>query len=194
MMRTPICLAIIAMLLTACASERVVLLPSQNGRPSAVVVKGKGGEQVIDRPYASVLNTGSSSERYQASRADISQRFGAALAAQPERPQSYLVYFEEGGDQLTPNSRAEFARIKAELARRPAAEIIVVGHTDRVGSVADNDVLSQKRAVAVREQLIAAGLPGERIEAFGRGEREPLVATDDEVDEPQNRRVEITVR
>jgi outer membrane protein OmpA-like peptidoglycan-associated protein len=194
MMRTPICLVVTVLLLTACVSERVVLLPSQNGRPSAVVVQGNGDEQVLDHPYASVLSTGSSSERYQASRADISRRFGAALAAQPERPQSYLVYFEEGGDQLTRDSRAEFDRVKAELARRPAAEIIVIGHTDRVGSVADNDALSQRRAAAVREQLIAAGLPGERIEAFGRGEREPLVATDDEVDEPRNRRVEITVR
>ena len=84
--------------------------------------------------------------------------------------------------------------IKAELAARPAPEIVVTGHTDRVASLAYNDELSLKRAQAVRSALIAAGIDAAQIEVAGRGEREPAVATADEVDEERNRRVEITVR
>jgi flagellar motor protein MotB len=46
----------------------------------------------------------------------------------------------------------------------------------------------------MRELLIERGLPGERIQAAGRGKRELLVPTEDNVSEPRNRRVEINVR
>ena len=71
---------------------------------------------------------------------------------------------------------------------------MVIGHTDTVGSTDANDKLSQKRAAAVREILVAAGVPAQKIETAGRGERELLVKSDDEVAEPKNRRVEISVR
>ena len=50
------------------------------------------------------------------------------------------------------------------------------------------------RAAAVREILVAAGVPAQKIENAGRGERELLVKSGDEVAEPKNRRVEISVR
>ena len=71
---------------------------------------------------------------------------------------------------------------------------MVIGHTDRVGSVDENDRLSKMRAEGLRDLLIESGVPASKMEAVGRGERDPLVATDDEVDEPKNRRVEINVR
>jgi len=70
----------------------------------------------------------------------------------------------------------------------------VIGHTDRVGAVEFNDALSRKRAETVASRLVAAGVPAERIAVAGRGEREPLIPTNDEVAEPRNRRVEIKVR
>ena len=57
-----------------------------------------------------------------------------------------------------------------------------------------NDALSRKRAERVREELQKLGIPGVRISVAGRGEREPEVATADDVAEPRNRRVEINVR
>jgi outer membrane protein OmpA-like peptidoglycan-associated protein len=51
-----------------------------------------------------------------------------------------------------------------------------------------------KRAAAVREVLLAVGVPEKLIEMAGRGEREPLIPTDDEIAEPRNRRVEINVQ
>ena len=71
---------------------------------------------------------------------------------------------------------------------------MVIGHTDRVGAVPYHDTLSLRRAERVRDELVKVGIAAERIRVAGRGEREPLVATPDEVAEPRNRRVEITVR
>lgn len=181
-------------LLAACASERVVLLPSADGRQSAVVVRSPAGERLLSEPYAATVRRGSSLETYQASPQDVQERFGAALAAQPARAASFIVYFVEGSDTLTPESLPELERLKADMAGRTAAEVLVVGHTDRVGSLQANDALSLKRAQVVREALIAAGFPDKIIEVAGRGEREPLVPTEDEIAEAKNRRVEITVR
>jgi outer membrane protein OmpA-like peptidoglycan-associated protein len=70
----------------------------------------------------------------------------------------------------------------------------VIGHTDPIGRRRYNAELSLARAERMREMLVAHGIPAERIQARGRGEREPLVATPDDVREPRNRRVEINVR
>jgi outer membrane protein OmpA-like peptidoglycan-associated protein len=72
--------------------------------------------------------------------------------------------------------------------------VVVIGHTDRVGNLQYNDRLSLQRAERVRGELIRLGIPERRVRIAGRGEREPLVATDDEIPEPRNRRVEINVR
>jgi outer membrane protein OmpA-like peptidoglycan-associated protein len=180
---------------TPAPQERIVLLPERDGRASAVTVRTPRGEAILEQPYAAadVLADGTLA-RVEESAASVQSRFGAALAAQPPPPVSFTVYFVFDTDALTPASRAQFDRIKAELATRPAPEIVVIGHTDRVGTVPYNDDLSLKRAQSVRAALIEAGIGPGGIEVAGRGEREPAVATADEVHEERNRRVEITVR
>jgi outer membrane protein OmpA-like peptidoglycan-associated protein len=180
---------------TPAPQERIVLLPERGGRASAVTVRTPRGEAILEQPYAGadVLADGTLA-RVDESAASVQSRFGAALAAQPPPPVSFTVYFVFDTDALTPASRAQFDRIKAELATRPAPEIVIIGHTDRVGSVPYNDDLSLKRAQSVRAALIEAGIGPDGIEVAGRGEREPAVATADEVHEERNRRVEITVR
>lgn len=192
----PGCLTAISayLLLGACASERVVLLPAADGHRSAVVVRDPYGELVLDKPYAAVARRAGGNGSYQSSPEEVNERFAAALAAQPLRPRGYVLYFEPGGDVLTPASKAEFDKIRKEIVERPASEVMVIGHTDRVGSTQSNDELSKKRADGIRELLIQSGVPAEKLEAVGRGERDPLVATGDEVDEPKNRRVEINLR
>jgi outer membrane protein OmpA-like peptidoglycan-associated protein len=124
----------------------------------------------------------------------VQQGFGAALSAQPPRPVRFVLYFLDNSDEFTPDSKRELTMILAEIAGHPSPEIVVVGHTDRVGAVTYNDALSLRRAERVRADLVQMGIRPEQISAAGRGEREPLVATEDEVVEPRNRRVEITVR
>ena len=192
----PGCLSGIAacLLLGACASERVVLLPAPDGHRSAVVVRDQYGELVLDKPYAAVARRVGGNGAYQSSPEEVTERFAAALAALPPRPRGYILYFEPGGEFLTPASKAEFDKIRSEIAERTASEVMVIGHTDRVGSLQSNDELSKKRADSIRELLIQSGVPADKLEAVGRGERDPLVATEDEVDEPKNRRVEINLR
>jgi outer membrane protein OmpA-like peptidoglycan-associated protein len=72
--------------------------------------------------------------------------------------------------------------------------VLVTGHTDTVGDAAGNDRLSAQRAERVKGYLVAIGIAAGRIRTAGRGERELLVPTADNVEEPRNRRVEISVR
>ncbi|MBL8485795.1 MAG: OmpA family protein [Rhodocyclaceae bacterium] len=176
-------------------ADRVVLLPDAKGGTGAVVVRAGGGERVLAEAYAAaeVSPDGRITERRETAES-VRARYGALLDAQPPRPVAWTVYFETATQRLTAESRTVFGRIKEEIARRPAPEISVVGHTDRVGRVEDNDALSKRRADAVKSQLVEAGLDPARIDTAGRGEREPLVSTADEVAEPRNRRAEISVR
>ena len=186
-----------ATLLAACSStpDRVILLPDADGKVGQVVVRSATGQQVLDRAYSAseVDRRGTITPRTEDA-ASIKARYGALLEAQPARPESFTLHFVSGSAQeLTPASKTALESLKAAIARRPAVEISVIGHTDRVGKLEANDALSLKRAEAVGEQLKAAGILAP-MEFAGRGEREPLVATADEVPEPANRRVEINLR
>jgi outer membrane protein OmpA-like peptidoglycan-associated protein len=191
--------ALALLLLVGCAKpmrdDLYVLLPDQDGQTGALSVESGGGQAVLDRPYAAARVTepgrvaaGAVTEQ------EARRAFGAALDAQPGRPTSFILYFLEARDELTPDSRQLLDRIVEEIARRPAPEIVVIGHTDRVGAVTYNDTLSLRRAERVRDELVKVGIAADRIRVAGRGEREPLVSTADEVAEARNRRVEINVR
>jgi outer membrane protein OmpA-like peptidoglycan-associated protein len=129
---------------------------------------------------------------YNADRAN--REFSTVVAALPGRPTTFLLYFLEGKDELTPDSEREVERVFAEIAARPYPEILVIGHTDAVGNGQFNDQLSRQRAQRVRDEFVKRGIPAERIEVSGRGKREPLIPTSEGVSEPKNRRVEISVR
>lgn len=172
-----------------------VVLPDREGKAGAVTVTHAGDQKVLDGPYAAArikvegrLETGVATEQ------ELREAFGPALAVQPLRPVSFTLYFVGGTDELTAESWPVLASVSAEIARRPAAEIVAIGHTDRMGTVPYNDALSLQRAEKVRGELLRLGILSDRIQIAARGEREPLIPTADEVPEPRNRRVEIIVR
>jgi len=179
----------------AARDDLYVLLPAQDGKTGAVTVTHGTESRVLDAPFAAArikvdgrLETGVATEE------EVKQAFGGALDALPPRPVGFTLYFLEGRDELTPESRQTLRQVLDEVARRPVAEIEVVGHTDRVGSALANDRLSLRRAERMRDELSRLGIAADRLQVSGRGEREPLVATEDEVAEPKNRRVEISIR
>jgi outer membrane protein OmpA-like peptidoglycan-associated protein len=175
--------------------DRIILLPNADGSPSALIVKTASGERIIDHPYqAASISKNGTFTRGEETPESVRARYGRALDAQPKRPVSYIIYFVSGKNEITAESQVVVNQLKAELKTRGAPEIVVIGHTDRVGKVEDNDTLSLERAKVMRDILIVEGIPAEHIEAAGRGEREPLVQTADEVAEPRNRRVEINIR
>jgi outer membrane protein OmpA-like peptidoglycan-associated protein len=190
-----IALLMCCLALAACVpTERIVLLPEKDGRPAAVTVTQRDRQVVLDRPYDAATLTLAEPWRYHATPAEVDATFAAALAAQPERAAHYTLYFVEGSDELTEDSKAVFERVFADLALRKVPDLVVVGHTDAVGSDQFNDELARKRADAVRAALVRRGIAGTDVVAIGRGKRELLIPTPDGVAEPRNRRVEIVVR
>lgn len=190
-------LATAAALLAGCAplTDRVILLPGADGAlTGALSVTAKEGEILLAEPYAQADVAGGTPARLQSSAQAVQQDYGRLLANTPPAPRRFVVNFDTGGDQLTADSQPVLQQLEQALAANAGAELVVIGHTDRVGSVAANDRLSLQRAQAVRDRLVAAGAAPARISVVGRGEREPLVPTDDEVAEPRNRRVEIKLR
>jgi outer membrane protein OmpA-like peptidoglycan-associated protein len=189
-------LAVLALLLGGCATRQgtVVLLPQADGRPSAVAVTQGTRQVVLEQAYAAARLTSEGPQPYQTTALEVQAEFGAALAARPTAPTRFTLYFVEGKDEFTEESGKVIDGVLAEITQRPVPDVMVIGHTDKVGSDAYNDPLSRQRAEIVRRALLARGLAAERIATVGRGKREPVVPTADGVAEPRNRRVEILVR
>ena len=186
----------LAALLSACATKQgsVVLLPERDGKTTAVVVTQGGAQIPLAQPYAAANLTSGGPKTYQSSAQEVQTYFGAALAAQPLPPAQFTLYFIEGKDEFTAESKALIDSVFTEIAKRPVPDVVVIGHTDKVGSDAVNDPLSRQRAEVVRTALVARGIGVDKVVAVGRGKREPVVQTAEGVAEARNRRVEIQVR
>jgi outer membrane protein OmpA-like peptidoglycan-associated protein len=194
--RLPAAALVLAAGLGGCATKQgeVVLLPDAAGAKTAVRVTQGDKTVVLDQPYAAAALTSRGPEPARADAAQVQAKYGDAIAARPLPPLQFTLYFVEGKDELTDDSRRAFDGVLAEIARRPVPDVLVVGHTDTVGSDAVNDPLSRQRAEVVRRALVDKGIRAQDITVVGRGEREPVVPTADNVAEPRNRRVEIYVR
>ena len=182
--------------LGACTSpNRVVLLPNEDGHPSALVVANAGGSAVLETAQAAVAIPGQSSapERIALSDEDIKRSWGDAIAYQPPAPITLLLYFILDTTRLTPESEAELPRLLTLIRQRPAPEVVIVGHTDRSGDPKYNFDLGLGRAEAVRREVEAIGVPASLITVSSHGSGNPLIAPSRPY-EPRNRRVEITVR
>src|SRR6267142_2106885 len=189
---------IASLVLGGCATssqDLIVLLPDKEGKVGTVIVQGQKGKAVLNTAYATARTTSDGGvQRGTASQSEVQNVFSSALAAQPPRPISFTLYFESGTDEFTEQSKQEVKRVIAEMARRQAPEITVIGHTDQAGPDPTNDALSLQRAERVKSILVDMGISPERILTAGRGRREPLVRTAAGVSEARNRRVEISVR
>jgi outer membrane protein OmpA-like peptidoglycan-associated protein len=189
-------IAICAAVLGACAPlTKVVLLPQADGSTSAVLVKTAKYEQLLSSPYQRV--TAQEDKALKAdttTAADVQKAYPQLYASMPPRATKYVLNFMPGGTTLTPESLAQLPKILEDATSRSGADLLVTGHTDSTGALVANDALSLSRAKVVSQLLVDKGAVASRIESVGRGKRELLVPTADEVDEPKNRRVEIIVR
>lgn len=173
--------------------ETVVLLPDEDGGIGQVAVNPGGDEVLLDEAGESAL-IGDETKTAKLSDSQINAIFADAIAARPQAPASYILYFEEGGTRLAPGSESVMNGMFADLDKRAAPDITIIGHTDTVGSLKANDRLALKRAETVMTWLGDQGVDKDLMDAAGRGERELLVKTGDNVDEAKNRRVEISIR
>jgi OOP family OmpA-OmpF porin len=104
------------------------------------------------------------------------------------------IRFEQGRATLDADSTALLDRLIEIAMRCPAANIEVAGHTDGDGEDGFNQALSEKRAQAVVDYLVKAGLPATRFTAVGYGSTQPVAGNDTDEGKAQNRRIEFLVR
>lgn len=103
------------------------------------------------------------------------------------------VLFRTGQANLKPGALQNLYRLSSFLKENPNRKIIIEGHTDSVGSNQTNQALSERRAHAVADFLIANGIEGARITDVGYGENYPIAPNNTLSGRQLNRRVEITV-
>ena len=117
------------------------------------------------------------------------QRIGEGIAVTFE---SGLLY-DFDSDRVKPTAAENLRNLASSLDKYPNTELLIVGHTDSVGTDSYNQDLSARRASAAAEYLRGQGVASTRLRAVGRGETEPIApnATDD--GRGQNRRVEVAI-
>jgi outer membrane protein OmpA-like peptidoglycan-associated protein len=175
----------------------VVLLPDADGKVGSLVVSNEAGSRTLDQAGAAtrILDARTAPTAPVAmDAAEIQATFGGALAAQPVPPRHFLLYFEHNSTELTPASRSEVPGVIAAIRERASTDTSIVGHSDTAGDAKVNLELSLQRAMAVGGLLTEAGIDPGVLEITSHGEANLLVPTADNVSEPRNRRVEVTVR
>jgi outer membrane protein OmpA-like peptidoglycan-associated protein len=103
------------------------------------------------------------------------------------------ILFDTGKTALKPGAKSTLSKIAKQLQTDPSLKIAVEGHTDNVGGTAMNQSLSEKRANAVRDYLVSAGISGDHITADGKGEESPIATNKTAAGRQQNRRVELVI-
>ena len=191
---------VVLVFLTSCASSKkslFVLQSDPDGKTGEIVIANRGGSQVLARPGDATevkdANTPPSAP-FRVEEAEIAKTFGPALAAQPAPPGLTLLYFRTGSTDIMAESEKLITEILQSVKDRQSTDIRIVGHTDRVGMRQGNYRLALDRALQIKGILISRGVDPAFIEIDSHGEDNPLIPTQNEVPEPRNRRVEVTVR
>ncbi|HBX43225.1 MAG TPA: OmpA family protein [Deltaproteobacteria bacterium] len=181
---------------TAQSSDTIILLPDDQGKTGAIIVSGTGGDRILSEPRQAVTVTSGETppEPFIMPRKEVDSLVGPALAALPKPPAQFILYFEHDTTQLTKESLAHLEEVVRTIREHAPADVSVVGHTDTMGTKRYNNRLSLKRARAVAALLSAKGVDLASLEITYHGEDNLLVPTGDQVPEPRNRRVEVTVR
>jgi OOP family OmpA-OmpF porin len=104
------------------------------------------------------------------------------------------IRFESGRSNLDPDSAGLLDHLVEIALRCPTANIEVAGHTDTDGDNATNQTLSEKRAQAVLDYLVKAGLSASRFSAIGYGSTQPVAVNDTDEGKARNRRIEFVVK
>jgi outer membrane protein OmpA-like peptidoglycan-associated protein len=104
------------------------------------------------------------------------------------------ISFDFDSAAIKPAFKPTMYKLAEVLRKYDRNEITIIGHTDATGAEGYNQQLSERRAVAVRDELVTLGVPGSRLRAFGRGELEPRSDNGNEAGRQLNRRVEIMVQ
>lgn len=195
----------VGLLAAACATtprrpppspDVAVLLPDADGKTGAIVVSAGGSERLLTEPHqaVTVVPGEAPSAPFVMTSEEVHTAVGPALKALPPPPAQLILYFKNDSTELAAESLATLKDVLRTIRERTSTDITVAGHTDTVGSKEYNDRLSLERAKAVAALLAADGVAQANLDVTSHGKSNPLVFTGDQVSEPRNRRVEVTVR
>jgi len=197
---------VVAGLVSACAARSggngsprqsvVVLLPDpDDGHVGRIAVSNPKGSTELTSARASARVALTRAPRTRTlSESDVNRQFGEILRTLPPPPRHFTLPFRFDSEELTEDGKQLLPEVLQSVKSYPAPEVVVIGHTDTTGTPQSNAELGLRRANAVRALLVQAGLNPAAIDVRSHGEAELLVPTADNVFEPKNRRVEVTVR
>jgi outer membrane protein OmpA-like peptidoglycan-associated protein len=103
------------------------------------------------------------------------------------------LLYDFDSDQVKPDAQANLRSLAQSLDKYPGSDLLILGHTDSVGTAEYNKDLSVRRADAAARYLIAQGVDRERIATGGLGEEEPVDANATPAGRARNRRVEVAI-
>jgi outer membrane protein OmpA-like peptidoglycan-associated protein len=103
------------------------------------------------------------------------------------------LLYDFDSDVIRSGAAQNLRNLASSLNKYPDTDLLIVGHTDAVGSSEYNQALSQRRSTAAANYLTGQGVDPTRLQAVGRGETEPLATNDTEAGRQLNRRVEIAI-
>jgi outer membrane protein OmpA-like peptidoglycan-associated protein len=183
--------------LNACGlpSNVVVLIPDEAGTVGQISVEEDNRKDELSVPYTAEQTDPGRAERvFATDEKTVDTAFSGALAATPRKPASYVIFFLNGQTVVDPRSVDTLSATIQAARTIPFADISVVGHSDSVGDDDANLVLSMFRAQTIRAALVGGGVSSSAIDVGYHGSNNPRVPRPRGVPEPENRRVEVTIR
>ncbi len=185
----------ISLLFIGCSKTTVVLLDSGKAG-SSITVSTQKATTKIDKIGAFVDlkdKDEAPSEVKEMSKEEIGKRFGVLFKAAPEKPVSYLLYFE-AGSTLTQESKKTLEEALKTITKRSPCTVDIIGHTDTTGSSTLNQKVSLKRAKYIKSIIEKRGIKVIDLNAKGYGEEDLQVQTPDNTPNAKNRNVEIFIK
>jgi outer membrane protein OmpA-like peptidoglycan-associated protein len=196
LMRIPALFLLAALSACGLPQNVVVLIPDEGGTVGKILVEHDNKKDELSVPYSAEATDARATTQgvFTTSKATVDAEFAGALADTPRKPAIYVIYFLSGDREPDPHS-VDTMKVAIEAATTTKfADISVVGHSDSVGDDSANFVLSMYRAQAVRAALVSGGVSPSIIDLDYHGSNNPRVARPRGTPEPENRRVEVTIR
>lgn len=104
------------------------------------------------------------------------------------------IFFDTGKYAVLPETALILQKTETTLKANPELKITIIGHTDNVGTDADNQILSINRAESVKNWLVSKGIDAKRIQTIGKSEGSPIATNDTAEGRARNRRIEIELQ
>lgn len=177
--------------MTGCKTNHygVTQLPKSRGSETASADNGLGNGNALKSDDASASNVSGIEDKNGLSPLN-DRNSHAGWNADGKALEQYRVHFDYDSSSLKAEDKPKIEAVAAQLKNNPAAALKIEGHCDERGTEEYNRSLGERRAIAVREELIRLGIEPSRVDTASFGNDRPLVTGSTEVAFKQNRRGE----